>query len=414
MSTVTVTASKLNVRQAPDQGAPVVTQLLRDSQVEKLAASQDGQWFQVRTPAGSSGWIAAMYAVEAPASAPASWVSVNASILNLRQSAQGTAAVLAKLPRDTRVQRLAESPDAQWVQVRTQDGTTGWVSAQYVVAATAPAPSVVQPTPAVSPTPAPQPDTSANGAASDAGKGIAGQSLAYRCLALTAGFETGTTPPECFAGLAGDFDGQAMSFGVLQWNLGQGTLQPMLKQVNTIAPDVVRGCMGDGYAEFVDFLGMGKDQQMAWARSKQANKKWQDPWRSRFKALGRTAQMQQIQVDGANARYKQGLALVQQYGLWSERAAALMFDVVVQNGSIKDATRQLIQGDFAGLGASLSAADREVAKMRIVANRRAEAASSKFVEDVRSRKLTIANGAGSVHGDKYDLEKTYGIRLAAI
>jgi hypothetical protein len=292
------------------------------------------------------------------------------------------------------------------------------VAAQFVVPSTSPpqtSPPAAQPAaPVVSPAPAPQPSASATAAAGEAGQGIAGQSLAYRCLALTAGFETGTTPPECFAGLAGDFDGQAMSFGVLQWNLGQGTLQPMLKQVNAQAPDAVRACMGDGYAEFVSFLGMGKDQQMAWARGKQANKKWQDPWRSRFKALGRTAQMQQIQVDGANARYKQGLTLVQQYGLWSERAAALMFDVVVQNGSIKDATRQLIQADFAKLDPALPKADAEVAKMRIVANRRAEAASAKFVEDVRSRKLTIANGAGSVHGDKYDLEKTYGIRLVAI
>ena len=30
------------------------------------------------------------------------------------------------------------------------------------------------------------------------------------------------------AGLSGDFDGQGLSFGVLQWNLGQGSLQPLL------------------------------------------------------------------------------------------------------------------------------------------------------------------------------------------
>lgn len=50
--------------------------------------------------------------------------------------------------------------------------------------------------------------------------------------------------------------------------------------------------------------------------------------------------------------------------------------------------------------------------MRIVANRRADAASARWVEDVRRRKLTIANGAGMVHGRRYDLADDYGIGLA--
>jgi hypothetical protein len=53
----------------------------------------------------------------------------------------------------------------------------------------------------------------------------------------------------------------------------------------------------------------------------------------------------------------------------------------------------------------------EVARLRIVANRRAEAAKPQWVEDVRSRKLTIANGEGSVHGRHYDLAEDFGITL---
>jgi SH3-like domain-containing protein len=412
VSSVTITASKLNVRQGPDQGAAVLTQLPLDTQVEKLAASADGQWFQIRTAAGTSGWIAAKYAVESPA--VAAYVSVNASMLNLRQAPAPTASVVRKLPQGTVLQKLADSSDGQWVQVRTTNGSdTGWVSATYVLPASAPAASTATPVATtVSQPAAPAPAPVAQPAAGSGA--MAGKSLAYRCLALTAGFETEAMPPECFAGLAGDFDGQAMSFGVLQWNLGQGTLQPLLRQMDQENPSVVQEVMGDGYAEFKSFLGMGKDAQMAWARGKQANKKWQDPWRSRFKALGRTAAMQQIQVNGANARYTTGMTLVQQYGLWSERGAALMFDIVVQNGSIKDATRQQMMADFAKIDSSLSREDQEVARMRIIANRRAEAANSKFVEDVRSRKLTIANGSGKVHGAQFNLEATYGIRLVPI
>jgi hypothetical protein len=313
---------------------------------------------------------------------------------------------VAQVTRGTVLNKTDASSDGQWFQVNG-GGVSGWISAQYAAPVSS-APSAQT----VAPTPTPSASSSASSASSTGG--IGAQSLAYRCLALTAGFETGTTPPECFAGLAGDFDGQAMSFGVLQWNLGQGTLQPMFRQIDSEHPDVVRQVMGPGYDDFHAMLSKSQSEQMAWARAKQTDKKWTDPWKSRFKALGRTPEMQQIEVDGAHARYQKGLELVQAYGLWSERAAALMFDIVVQNGSIKDATKQQILADFANVSPSLSREDQEVAKMRIIANRRAEAASPKFVEDVRRRKLTIANGTGSVHGDSYDLERTYNIRLVPI
>jgi hypothetical protein len=55
--------------------------------------------------------------------------------------------------------------------------------------------------------------------------------------------------------------------------------------------------------------------------------------------------------------------------------------------------------------------DAEVARLQSIANRRAEASSAQYVEDVRVRKLTIANGSGTVHGMSYDLENQFGIGL---
>ncbi len=51
---------------------------------------------------------------------------------------------------------------------------------------------------------------------------------------------------------------------------------------------------------------------------------------------------------------------------------------------------------------------------RIVVNRCAEAATAKWVEDVRVRKLCIANGEGQVHGIGYDLEGQFGIGLRRV
>ena len=55
----------------------------------------------------------------------------------------------------------------------------------------------------------------------------------------------------------------------------------------------------------------------------------------------------------------------------------------------------------------------KVARLRIIANRRAEAAHPRWMEDVRARTLTIANGEGTVHGRCFSLKEQYGIRLKA-
>ena len=87
-----------------------------------------------------------------------------------------------------------------------------------------------------------------------------------------------------------------------------------------------------------------------------------------------------------------------------------MFDICVQNGSINRDTAAKIRSDFDRhrLGGPRRV---EVARLQSIANRRAEAATVAFVEDVRVRKLAIANGEGIVHNIQYNLEQQFGIRL---
>jgi hypothetical protein len=237
--------------------------------------------------------------------------------------------------------------------------------------------------------------------------------LDYRCLALTGSFETGAAFPDCFAGLSGDFDGQGISFGVLQWNFGQGSLQPLLKRMCTNHGELARSTFCDRYDQLLAVLNAPKSEQLAFARSIQdPNRKTVlEPWRGMFKTLGRTEEFQRIEVDAANALYRAARQLCQDYGLWSERGVALMFDIKTQNGSIGSTVKTQILDDFLQLTPSLSEEEQETAKLRIIANRRAEAANLKWVEDVRERKLCIANGSGAVHGITYDLEGQFGIGL---
>jgi hypothetical protein len=242
---------------------------------------------------------------------------------------------------------------------------------------------------------------------------IHNEELAARCLALTGAFETGAGVPDCFCGISGDFDGQGISLGVLQWNFGQGSLQPLLKEMMSEHRDVSEQIFGTHLGALTEALGANPEDLMNFARSVQHPVKHTvfEPWRGYAKALGRTAEFQRIQVKHANGNFQQALSLCRQYELWSERAVALMFDIVTQNGSIKNITRAQIAADIQALPAGLSDADREVRKLEIVANRRAEAANPRWVDDVRRRKLCIARGGGVVHGISYDIEEQFGIRL---
>jgi hypothetical protein len=239
------------------------------------------------------------------------------------------------------------------------------------------------------------------------------QTLAYRCLALTGSFETGTAPPDCFAGLAGDFDGQGLSFGVLQWNLGQGSLQPLLVEIDRTSPALTRRIFDAHYPEFEAMLGVDRDDQLLWARSVQdaATSQLLEPWRGMLKTLGRTPEFQAVELKYAQQRFQTATTLCRTYDVWSERAVALMFDITVQNGSINAVVQAQIQRDCAALDRALPRDEREVARLKAIANRRAEAATPRWVEDVRARKLAIATGVGSVHGREYDLAAQYGIRL---
>jgi hypothetical protein len=245
---------------------------------------------------------------------------------------------------------------------------------------------------------------------------INSRQLDYRCLALTGSFETGAAIPDCFAGLSGDFDGQGISFGVLQWNFGQGSLQPLLKKMCVNHNELARSIFHERYNQLTGMLSTHMSEQMAFARSIQdPNRKTVvEPWRGMLKTLGRTEEFQRIEADAANTIYKSAEQLCADYGLWSERGVALMFDIKTQNGSIGSVIKRQILADFQNLPTGKSAEETETAKLRIIANRRAEAANSRWVEDVRERKLCIANGGGSVHGITYDLEEQFGIGLGQV
>jgi hypothetical protein len=76
---------------------------------------------------------------------------------------------------------------------------------------------------------------------------------------------------------------------------------------------------------------------------------------------------------------------------------ALAFDVHVQNGEIKAAAARVIR-DAMPVGSELEL-------RRLIANAVANQSSARWQEDVRQRKLAIAEGNGVVHGERLVLKR---------
>jgi hypothetical protein len=218
-------------------------------------------------------------------------------------------------------------------------------------------------------------------------------------------------PPECFCRTTGDFDGQGISFGALQWNIGQGTLQPMLSEMIFRHRAVCLEIFRDRLRELETMLTARLTEQLSFARFIQDGRNQiMEPWQSMLKTLGRTTEFCEIQARAAAHLFARASALAGEYGLQSSRGIALMFDILTQNGSIGEDVRAEITRDFAAISAGTAEA-REVARMRIIARRRAAAARPAFRQDVLARKMTIAEGAGTVHGIRYELDRQFGIGL---
>ena len=230
------------------------------------------------------------------------------------------------------------------------------------------------------------------------------EKLKQNALTLTALFETSMGFPQAFGRTAGNFDGAGMSFGAIQYNFKSGTLQPILKGMFDKHTQVVKNAFNynsnPSYFNTVKNVvyNMSKSQQINWGSSITSGTGIKQPYKDFFYNLGITPECIALQVKGADSYFNQAKSHFKKFGLTTRRAFALCFDIAIQNWSISSSTATRIFNDFKSISSSLSHEQKETKKMQIIANRRAEASNSQWVEDVRKRKLAIANGTGTVHG----------------
>lgn len=241
--------------------------------------------------------------------------------------------------------------------------------------------------------------------------------LSTRVLNMAGFFENSAYVPQSFSGVSNNFDGEGISIGALQQNIGRGSLQPLLKKLDQEHPEVLQSAFGEDYHSLHRMLKMPHDSQLEWA--KQIQRPGEDGinpwsrWKREFQALGRTPEYQQIQIGAADTVYRKSLQLCKQFGLKSERGVAFMFDIVTQNGGIEKRGLHIgrdIQQEIDAL--KRAGKDSEEARMATIAKHRTAACHPRWRLDALKRKMTIARGHGVVHEHRIDLEKQFGITLA--
>jgi len=248
------------------------------------------------------------------------------------------------------------------------------------------------------------------------------KSLLELCLKVSGGFEAGTGPS--YTSLTGNFDGQGMSAGILQWNAGQGTLQPLIKAIgNAMGWDKAKTFFTSDIQAFSQ-LPAGAPA-IAWCLSHYiaSGSKNLDPsaaarWVTFLSQPESIAAQVQIASNGVLAHaQREVVAYAPAFVGLSTRPYAFFFDLVTQEGGmtvgkftvppVPDGTTPDVTDALAfaqandpachDLWSAVVAADNEATLLLHYAYSRSMLANPQYQWDTLSRRGTIACRAGIVH-----------------
>ncbi|WP_233901782.1 hypothetical protein [Paenibacillus polymyxa] len=220
-----------------------------------------------------------------------------------------------------------------------------------------------------------------------------------KAIKITASFEGSG-----YTNIAGNSDNQGLSLGILQWNIGQGTLQPMLISFVNKYNNQAKKIFGENYASLAKALQGSKRDQMNWARSINDNRnKIKPDWKAQLIAMCNTKEFQEIQNKAMDKYINKAYSIANDFNLKTERGLTLAFDIAVQNGGFKQSQTNTIQQKIKSGNLS------EQEALKVIAQAAVDKSKAKYREDVSSRKFTIVNGTGTVHGKSYDLQRDFDL-----
>lgn len=226
-----------------------------------------------------------------------------------------------------------------------------------------------------------------------------------KALRITSTFET--DKPLDFGGLAGNFDDQGLSFGILQWNIKSGTLQPLLKEFISLSTTSFNSIFTKDSEKLKDLLlnkTLKEHIQFALSINDSKNRII-EPWKSYFAKLASDSDMQTIQIHAAKNRLRTAEKYMPKFGFLTERAFVFLFDIVTQHGpnwlKVKNRGKMI--------AARISRLSDEKAIMRVIAETLAITTRPTFANFVRARRNIIIEGRGKIGKRYFDMERDFGL-----
>lgn len=247
------------------------------------------------------------------------------------------------------------------------------------------------------------------------------KSLLELCLKVSGGFESGTGPS--YTSLTGNFDGMGMSAGILQWNAGQGTLQPLIRAIgNAMGWDKAKTFFSSDIQAFSNLPAGAPAIQWCLDHYVATGSKNLDPaaaqrWITFLGQPESIAAQVQIAANGVLAHAKREVAAYMPDFINGTRPYAFFFDLVTQEGGmtvgkitvppVTDTTGVDVTDALAfaqannpachDIWAAVVANDDEAEILLHYAYSRAMLANPQFAWDACARRGTIACRAGIVH-----------------
>lgn len=217
---------------------------------------------------------------------------------------------------------------------------------------------------------------------------------------ITKQFEVGASNK-----IAGNFDGQGLSLGWLQWCIGQGSLQPLLNRMDREYNAEMKSIFGTNYDSLHNMiLNSNLTDQLNWAKNiNDSNNNIMDPWYSQFVSLCNNQDFISIESDAEVYTVRQAMIICDKYNLKTVRGFALAFDIATQNGSISTAAAKIID---TAVQQNPNMTEKNL--LTVIANAVADNSPSNS-DDIRSRKMAIVNGQGNVHTIMLYLDRDYGL-----
>jgi hypothetical protein len=234
-------------------------------------------------------------------------------------------------------------------------------------------------------------------------------SVQDKVFAITAAFQSGSG----YDSVTGNHNGELLSAGINQWSFGMATLQPLLKEMIKRAPGLFTTHLGSYKGGILLALANG---QSSWRDSAfeftgvPLDRRGQTvlpAWRPGMMAIMGSDIGIQVQRESMAQTLDQAWRWCQDYGVETERALSLFFDIRIQNGFIEPQTRSKILDRF-----QPGMAPRD--KLRVVVEERVTAVTPRGRGETLNRKMCILTGRGDVKGRSYDLEKEFALTDAPI